>query len=361
MKEIVNQIVNQIKSLRIGEIVNGKIIGVGRSSVFIDLTPYGTGIIYGKEFFQAKDILKNLKIGDTVAGKVIELENENGYIELSLKEADIELTLVSLKEKKEKGENIKVKILKANKGGLVTEISGMSAFLPVSQLSPEHYPKVEEGDKSKILIELQQFIGKELEVKILDLDLREGKLILSEKAKDTEKLKEDLKKYKSGDIIEGKISGITDFGAFIKFDKELEGLIHISELDWQLINNPSEIVKVGDKVKAKIIEISNNKIFLSLKALKEDPWIGIEKKYKKTDIVKGKITKFNPFGAFVQIEPKIQGLIHVSEFGTAAKMKEMLELNKDYNFQILLINPKQHRMSLKLKRFVREDEPKGEV
>lgn len=357
---------NLLKPPKVGEILEGRIIGKGRSSVFFNLGPLGTGIIYGKELQESKDSLKDLKIGDSIFVKIVDLENEEGYIELSLKQAGQELTWEALKEKKEKNETLKVKILGANKGGLLTEILGIPGFLPVSQLSPEHYPRVEGGDSLKILRGLQKFIGKELEVKILNLSQKEGKfissgaknkilpseakrvLILSEKAKEIEKIKESLKGYKVGDVVEGEISGLVDFGAFMLFGKGLEGLIHISEFDWAIVQDPSEIVKVGQKIRAKIIEISDNKVFLSLKALKRDPWKNIEKKYKKGDKVLGRVTKFNPFGAFVQITPKIQGLVHISEFGTKSKMEEILEIDKKYDFQILSIDPKEHRMSLKL-------------
>ena len=340
---------NLLKPPKVGEIVEGKVIGKGRSSIFLDLGTTGTGIIYGKEFQEAKEQLKNLKTGDSVLAKILNLENEEGYIELSISRASKELTWVKLQQKKEKGEQIKVKILGANKGGLITEVFGIPAFLPVSQLEDQHYPRVEGGDSLKILRELQKFIGKELEVKIFDLSPKEEKLILSEKAKATEKIKEILKNYKIGDVVEGEITGITDFGAFMRFGAEgLEGLIHISELDWKLVEDPAEIVKVGQKVKAKIIDISDDRVSLSLKALKKDPWLDIEKKYKKGDQVSGKVTKFNPFGAFVQITPKIQGLCHISEFGTRGKMEEILKIGSRYNFQILEIRPKDHRMSLKL-------------
>jgi small subunit ribosomal protein S1 len=339
---------NLIKPPKVGEIVEGKVIGKKRSALFLDLGVFGTGIIYGKEFLEAKEELKNLKIGAPVFAKIIDLENEEGYIELSVSQASKELIWEGLRQKKEKGENVTVKILGANRGGLLTEISGIPGFLPVSQLKSSHYPKVEGGDTSKILRELQNFIGQTLEVKIFDLDLRTGKLILSEKVKEAEKLREILKNYKVGDVVEGEITGVVDFGAFMRFGENLEGLIHISELDWQLIEDPSEVVKVGEKFKAKIIEISGEKVSLSLKVLKEDPWLDIEKRYKKGDIVSGKVTKFNPFGAFVQISPTIQGLCHISEFGTKSKMEERLKIGKKYNFQILEIRPSEHKMSLKL-------------
>lgn len=343
---------NLLKPPKVGEIIEGQIIGKGKASLFLDLGGFKTGIIYGKEYQDSRGVLKNLKTGDSLFAKIIDLENEEGYVELSVSQAGRELAWETLKQKKERDEILKVKILGANKGGLLAEISGIPAFLPVSQLSPEHYPKVEGGDSLKILRELQKLIGKDLEVKIFDLSQREEKIILSERAKETEKIKEILKKYKVGDIVEGEITAILDFGAFIKFQKEevepLEGLIHISELDWQLIEDPSKVVKVGEKVKAKIIGVSDDKVSLSLKALKKDPWQDIEKKYKKGGVVKGKITKFNPFGAFVQLSPEIQGLVHISEFGTRTKMLDQLKMGEKYDFQILSIDPSEHRMSLKL-------------
>ena len=351
---------NSLKPPRIGEIVKGKIIGRGKSKLFFDLGSLGSGIIYGKEFYDAKGLLKGFKIGDEIFAKIIDLENEEGYLELSLSQAGKELAWDTLKSKKVKNESLMVKILGANKGGLLAEVSGIPAFLPVSQLSSEHYPRVEGGDSTKILRELQKFIGQEMEVKIFDLDPKENKLILSEKVKEMERMKEMLKNYEVGEVVEGEITAIIDFGAFMRFSPKpspatketdiLEGLIHISELDWQIVRDPSEIVKVGEKVKAKIIKIANDKIFLSLKALKEDPWSKIEQKYKKGDVVEGKVVKFNPFGAFVQLDKKVQGLIHISEFASHEDMEKTLEIGKNYNFEILAIEPAEHKMSLRLKK-----------
>ena len=345
--------------LTIGSTIDGVVVARDRSSLFVDLGFFGTGIIFGREFYEVKDVIKNLKIGDKIFAKIVELENEEGYKELSLKDATKEISWQSLKDIKEKGTVLKVKITGVNKGGLLTSLDNIPAFLPVSQLSPENYPRVIDADKQKILKELQKFIGKTLEVKILDLMAQENKLILSEKAKTEEKIKEILKDYKKDDIIEGEITGIADFGVFIRFplsadsaqsESGIEGLIHISELDWQLVENPSEVVKVGEIVKAQIININNNQVFLSLKSLKKNPWEEIEKEYKKGDTVKGKVIQFSSFGAFVEILPKIRGLCHISEFGSQQKMEESLEINKTYDFQILLIEPKEHRMSLKLEK-----------
>lgn len=357
-KNITTEENNLLKLPRVGDIIEGTIISKENSAVFLDLNNFKTGIIYGIEYQEARNKIKNLKIGDKLLAKVIELENEDGYVELSVNKAGQELTWEDLKQKKDKEEVLNVKIQKVNKGGLLTDISGIPAFLPTSQLSSENYPRVKDGDSAEILKELQKFIGQELEVKIFDLSQKEEKIILSEKVKEAKKNKEILENYKAGDIVKGEITAVLDFGAFIKFQKEdnepLEGLIHISELDWQLVEDPSDIVKVGEKVEAKIIDISNEKAFLSLKALKKNPWADIDKKYKKGDTVKGKVVKFNPFGVFVQIPQKdssiIQGLVHISEIGSKAEMTEDFEIDKEYDFTILNIDKDKHRMSLKIKK-----------
>ncbi|MDP3901226.1 MAG: S1 RNA-binding domain-containing protein [bacterium] len=340
-----------LRPYKVGDIVEGSVVGIGRSAVYLDLAPQGTGIIYGREFLDEKDALKDVKPGDNITAKITNMETDKGYIELSLREAGRELSWEKLKENKENEESVMVKIIGANKGGLLAEIHSTPAFLPVSQLSPEHYPRVENGDGNKILEELTKFVGEELEVQIIDMDAKEGKLILSERSKERARVKELLGSYKVEDVVSGEITGVVDFGAFIKFGKEaeeLEGLIHISEIDWQIIDDPSQVLKVGDKVEAKIIDISQGRVSLSLKALKEDPWKGIETKYAKGDVVKGKVTKLNPFGTFIEIEPRIQGLAHISEFGTKLKMEESLHLGKEYTFTIVEVNAPEHRMSLHL-------------
>jgi len=358
-KNIISENKNTANPLSVGATIEGKIVARDRSSLFVDLGIYGTGIIYGKEFYSVKNMIKDLGVGEKIFAKIVELENDDGYRELSLKDATKEIGWKKLKDAKESGEVLNVKISGVNKGGLLTNINGIQAFLPVSQLSPDHYPRVEDADKQKILKELQKFIGKSFEVKILDLTPSENKLILSEKIKSEEKIKKILENYKKGDVVEGEITGIADFGAFIKFPMgdskednneipQVEGLIHISELDWQLVENPSDVVKVGDTVKAQIIDISNNQVSLSLKSLKTNPWENIEKKFKKGDIINGKVIKFSPFGAFVEIMPKIRGLCHISEFISKEEMENSLKINETYDFQILLIELKEHRMSLRL-------------
>lgn len=246
-----------LKPPTIGKITEGRVLGKGKKGLFLDLGPIGTGIIYGKEFSTAKEKLKDLKPGDKILAKIIALENEEGYIELSVNEASKELTFEILKQKKEREEILKVKILGANKGGLLAEVSGVPAFLPVSQLSPEHYPKVEGGERTKILRELQKFIGQELEVQILDLAPTNQQVILSEKARKRKEDQPNFGNHQVGAVVEGEISGKTSFGVFVKFGN-IEGLVPFSE-------TLPKSFKIGEKVQAKIIEIKDDKVYLSLK------------------------------------------------------------------------------------------------
>lgn len=341
-----------IPVLKQDELIEAKFIGRTNKAAYFDLGRRGTGILYGLEIINAQDTLKELKEGGVVLVKVIEPENDDGYTELSLKETHKQKAWEVLKDLKDAGEVLKVKIKSANSGGLLTEIEGTQAFLPVSQLSSVHYPQVEEGDKAKILEELKKLVEAELEVKVIDVNPRTNKLIISEKAIASEDIKEKLDNYKVGDIIDGIITGVASFGAFMKFanDPSIEGLIHISELNHRLIENPKEVVKVDEVVKAKIVEIKDGRVSLSLKALQVNPWDAASGRYEVGQTVKGTITRFNPFGAFVSLDPDIQGLIHVSEFGGVEEMKKALQIGQAYDFTIELVKIQEKRIVLKLKR-----------
>jgi small subunit ribosomal protein S1 len=358
---------------QIGSLVKGKVIDIGKNAIYLDLGLIGTGVVMGREMKDGLGISENLKKGDQIEATVIELENEDGYMELSLREAGYEKTWDEIERKKKEEETVQTKILAANRGGLMIEVNGITGFLPVSQLANENYPRVEDGDKNKILQLLNELVDSTLNVRIIDIDRENEKLIVSEKATLSEKEEGEIKKFKVGDIVKGTVSGIVDFGVFIKFppkDKKeeetepqdiLEGLIHISELAWQLIENPRDIIKVGEKVKCKIIGIENNRISFSIRALKKDPWSQVDKKYRIGDTVKGEVTKFNPFGAFIQLDKDIHGLAHISELNRYAgekKLEEVLKIGKSYKFRILSIEPKSHRMGLS--PFVNKEEEKGE-
>ncbi|MBU4353313.1 S1 RNA-binding domain-containing protein [Patescibacteria group bacterium] len=331
----------------VNDLAEGSVIGQDGSMLFIDLSPFRTGVIYGREFNNAKEIIKSLKLNDKITAKVLEVENENGYVSLSLKEAKQEIVWREAEEIRKEKACLSIPIVGANKGGLILEWKGIQGFLPASHLKVEHYPRIQDGDKDKIEEELKKLIGEKIKVTVLSINQKENKLIFSEKSGENEEIKEIVSKYKIGDIVEGEITGVVDFGIFVKIVDNLEGLVHISELDWALIENPADIFKVGQKVKTQIINIVDGKISLSIKILRPNPWDEIREKYNIGDIVKGVVIKFNKHGALVSIEEGIAGLAHISEFSSEKNMKEKIELGKTYPFQISLFEPKEHRLILK--------------
>ncbi len=354
IKPILNQLtkagVTNFNGPREGDIIEGELIKKTSREAYFDLNSFGTGIIYGVEFLNAKNILKNLKLGDKLSAKIANLDNGQGYLELSISEAEKQQVWQQVKELQENGEIIKIKVIGVNSGGLTLNLLSLKAFLPVSQLSNEHQPQVINGEKEKIIEELKKFIGQELSVKVINLNPRSNKLIVSERETASSNIKELLSQYQIGQEIDGLISGIADFGVFVRFidNPAIEGMIHISELDHRLIDNPKEIVKINDTVRVKIIDLKDNRVFLSLKALKIDPWNKVNEHYQIGQIVTGKIYKLNPFGAIVDLNHELQGMIHVSKFGDIETMKKTLELGKEYQFKIESISPEEKRIILDL-------------
>ncbi len=340
-----------------GELIEGPVIEIDKASLFVVLGVHGTGIIYGREFSNASDIIKKINAGDNITAKVVLKENENGYVELSLKEARQALIWNEAEEAITNKTPFELVVKEANKGGLILEWRGIVGFLPASQLKAEHYPRVLDGDKEKILQELQKLVGQKLNVVVITASPKEGKLIFSEKGPEQKGKEEIIEKYRIGDIVGGEITGIVDFGLFIKVEEGLEGLVHISEMDWGLVENPRTLFKVGEVVKAQVIEIKDGKISLSIKALKENPWVAAANKYKVEDRVEGVVIKHNKHGALVSIEEGVAGLNHISEFGTEKALKETLELGKKYSFKITLFEPASQRMTLSHKE---AQEPKKE-
>lgn len=252
-------------------------------------------------------------------------------------------------------------VSEANKGGLMARVGSIVGFLPVSQLSPEHYPRVPGGDKAKIFERLRTYVGEHLNVKVLDLNEEEGKLILSEKAAWEEKQKDVLARYRVGDVVSGKITAVTDFGVFLEFGEHLEGLIHISELAWQRIEHPADLFTIGQELSAKIINLQGSKIFLSAKQLVDDPWKDINERYQIGQKVSGKVLKVNPFGLFVELDSQIHGLAHISELADApvADIGKVAKIGDTLEFKIISIEPKNHRLGLS-RRKLDESEPKVE-
>ena len=359
-KEFAKLLSKNTKTLpKIGELIEGKVISASNSEVLVDVNGLTVGVVRGYELQDESGETKDIKPGDIISATVIDLDNEKNQVELSFRATGHKKAWEKLAEYAKDKTVVDAVVTEANKGGLMVKVGGVRGFLPVSQLSSEHYPRVEGGSKTKILERLQELIGKTLKVEILDAVEEEEKLIVSEKETVKEEQEKIVSKYKVGDIVKGKISGVVSFGAFVEFDDGLEGLIHISEIAWKRIDDPNEYLKVGDIVTAKIIDINDSKISLSMKQLDKDPWKNVEEKYKVGQKVKGKILKTNPFGAFVELDKEIHGLAHISELskGIVRDINEVVEIGKTYDFKIVSIDAKNHRLGLSIKALY-EDEKK---
>lgn len=354
----IEDIINQGPQIpQSGQTLEGTIIKIGKSAILIDLGALGIGMVLGREIQENPDAFHQLKLNEPIMVKVLASENEKGFIEVSSMAADKESSWEKLAKKMKAGEILEAQVLKANRGGLLVTINKIQGFMPASQLSQEHYPKVADGDKQKIIQQLQSLINQKLKVKIIDLDPQEQKLIVSEKALEQDRIRKLLSNYQTGDIIEGTITHLANFGAFCQFkaekssepDQILEGLIHISEIDWGPIEDPASYLKPGQKIKAQIVNINNDRISLSLKALKKDPWQGLEKKYQPGQTVKGTINRINRFGAFVTLAKNIQGLIPMSEFRQQNKdIRQMAKVGQKKELKILSLDTKAHRLALGL-------------
>lgn len=334
-----------------GETVKGIVLSASKNEVRVDIEGFKTGVIRGPELTDVKMLYPDLKEGQEIEATVIDLDNEDGEVELSLRFTGQRRAWDEIEKMKQENQTVEAKIVDANRGGLMAVAGNQNVgFIPVSQLSPEHYPRVPGGDKSKILEKLREFIGQTIKVKVLDFSEKEKKIIFSEKSIWEEDQKEILSKYKLGNIVEGKVTALADFGAFVAFD-ELEGLVHISEIAWQRLDNPADVLKVGDAVKAKIIGIEGSKIFLSIRELVADPWKSAEERYKINQVVKGKILKVNPFGLFVELDPEIHGLAHVSELdlGPGEKPEDKIKPGDELEFRIVSLEPLAHRLGLSQK------------
>ncbi len=329
-----------------GEVIERKVIGIEKVRVYVDLQPYGTGLIYGKEFITARDVIKKINIGDTVSAKIIDAGNKEGYIELSLKEARQALIWDEAEKAIKDKKIFELPVQEANKGGLIISWQGIIGFLPASQLKAEHYPKVAEGDKDKILEELKKLVGQKISVAVITASPKEGKLIFSEKNLEKKEKQKMADKYTVGDTLSGEVTGTVDFGIFVKLEDGLEGLVHISEIDWALVEDPKSMFKIGDKVNVKVIDVKDGKVSLSIKALKQNPWLEAEKKYKKGDEVDAVIIKFNKYGALASIEEGVSGLVHISDFGSEVKMKEKISLGKSYKFKVNVFEPNNQKLGL---------------
>ncbi len=344
MDELLAQ--SELKQLESGDVVEGVVTSVRKHELWLDLGARGVGVVMRREIGHGQV----LEVGQNITVSVIDPEMEEGYALLSMKRAAKDRGWDELQRAFEAGEVIEISPYDANRGGLLVELEGIRGFLPVSQLAAGHYPRVSGADKDEILQKLNALIGQILRVRILDVSRKDNKLIFSEKEAVKGDMQARLENLKAGDDVEGIVTGVIDFGAFVNVDG-IEGLIHISEISWERVDDPRNYIKVGETVKAKIISIDKDRLSLSLKQTSEDPWLQDVKKFKKGDSVEGKITRITPFGAFVQISPSVEALVHVSEMGgdEGVDPEKIFQLNEKKQFKVLDVDSEHRKIALSLK------------
>lgn len=338
---------SDVKQLEAGDVIEGTISKAAKHQVWIDLGPRGVGVVMRREVGHGQA----LEEGSAVTVSVIDPEMEEGYALLSMRRAAKDRGWDELQRIFDAGEIVEINPYDANRGGLLVELEGIRGFLPVSQLAAGHYPRVSGADKDEILQKLNALTGKPIRVRILDVSRKDNKLIFSEKEAVKDDMQARFAELKVGDEVEGVVTGVIDFGAFVNVDG-IEGLIHISEISWERVENPRDYVKVGETVKAKIIAIDKDRLSLSLKQMQEDPWLKEVKAFKKGDNVEGKITRITPFGAFVQLSSSVEALVHVSEMGDDDNIdpEKIFQLNEKKGFKVLDIDTDARKISLSLKR-----------
>lgn len=337
---------SEVKHLEAGDVIEGTITSVKKHEMWVDLGARGVGVVMRREIGHGQP----LEVGGTITVSVIDPEMDEGYALLSMKRAAKDRGWDELQRQFEAGEIVEIVPYDANRGGLLVELEGIRGFLPVSQLAASHYPRVSGADKDEILQKLGALVNQTLRTRILDVSRKDNKLIFSEKEAVKGDMQARLTSLKVGDEVEGVVTGVIDFGAFVNVDG-IEGLIHISEISWERVDDPRNYIKVGDTVKAKIIAIDKDRLSLSLKQMTDDPWLSEVKKFSKGDIVEGKITRITPFGAFVQISPSVEALVHVSEMGSdeGVDPEKIFQLNEKKQFKVLDIDAENRKIALSLK------------
>ena len=344
MDDLLAQASESTKQLTAGETITGTVLSIKKHEVLIDLGAQGVGYVPRREV----GFSRALGEGDEVTASIVDTELDNGYSLLSLRKAAKDRGWDEVSAKMDSEDIIEISPYDANRGGLLVEYEGVRGFLPVSQLSAEHYPRVGSSDKDEILQRLNGLVGKTLKVRILDADRKANKLIFSEKEAIKDGLAERFEQLKVGDTVKGVVTGVVDFGVFVNVEG-IEGLVHISEISWERVNNPNDYVKVGQGIDAKIIAIDKDRLNLSIKQLTQDPWLDEVEQFTPGTTVEGTVTRITPFGAFVQISPAVEALVHVSELGgDGTDPEKVFTLNERKSFNVLEVDKNNRKISLSL-------------
>ncbi|HUW24851.1 MAG TPA: S1 RNA-binding domain-containing protein [Patescibacteria group bacterium] len=309
---------DKIRGLKRGEIIDGVVSEITPKSIFIDVGAKTDGVVLGKEFERAKDFVKNLKVGDAVKVYVGSTENEKGQILLSLRQAAVDFAWNNYEEMLKSELATEVKGREINRGGLIVDAPySLQGFVPGSQIGSLWQGK------------LDQLVGRKLEVKVIEVNREQNRLVFSEKlisdAEKIERTAKAIRKLATGDSFEAEITQVAPFGLFAKIlvsKEEVEGLVHISEISWQKVEDLTKLFKAGEKVKVKVISTDDSRVQFSIKQLLPDPWEELEKKFPADAKLSGKITRLTSFGALVEIEPGIEGLIHISKIPPEVTLNE---------------------------------------
>lgn len=335
---------------RPGELVEGTVVFKGKNKLLVDIKGVSTGIISGRELRDSFNTFKELQPGTVVSALVLEDENDEGLVVMSLRMASQRKAWDKFHKLIEGEKTMKFTAQEANKGGLITNIDGIRAFLPVSQLAPVNYPRVNNADSIEIISRLQKFVGHTFTVKIVTMDEEAGKIVVSEREAMAEERAKALEGLKIGDVKDGVISGIVKFGVFVTFEG-LEGLVHISEIAWGHVKNPGEYAELGDRVTVKVIGIDGDKLSLSIKQLTKDPWEEVAERYPLGKKVTGTVVRFADYGAFLRLEKDINGLVHLSEIAhhKVTDPAEALTIGQKIEAQVINIDVDERRIGLSVK------------
>lgn len=336
------------KDIYIGEILKGKVISINKDGVFIGISYKAEAIIPKEEVsFDENISLEALfKVGDEIEGKVIQRRNDNGYVVLSRKELEKESVLEELNNLYENNQNIEVKVKEVINGGLLSLYKGIKVFIPASLVDIAHVDDLSKFKNQTLLVRLIEFKKTNRETKIV---ASKKQLILEEKES---RAKIAWESFNLDDICEGTVLRLTAFGAFVNING-VDGLLHISEMSWGKVTDPSKVLKIGEIVKVKIIGLDkeNRKLALSMKALITNPWESIEDKYPVSNIALGKVVRFSDFGAFVELEPGVDGLVHISQIShqKIEKPSDVLKIGENVKVKIINVNKEEKKIALSIK------------
>ncbi len=345
MEDLLKEDQNSIRALAHGDIVDGVVVRVDPDEVLVDIGAKSEGIISNRELSARGEQTVVLNSGDQVKVYIIQPEDEHGNVVLSLRKARAEGIWQAVAEKESEGEILDAEVREQNKGGLIVNIMGLRGFLPSSQVARQF-----SGN-------LMELVGTKIPVKILEVNRKRNRLIVSQRAaqdEDRARQREELfEKLKVGDVITGKVSGVTSYGAFVNLGGA-DGLIHISELSWDRINNVSDVLTVGDEVSVKVIKLDPelSRISLSLRQMSQDPWDTIEQQFPPGKAVPGIVTKTKKYGAFLQIADGVEGLLHISELSWdhVERTEDVLKVGEEVEVMVLSADKVRRRISLSLRQ-----------